>query len=61
MHVSILESHVQKTGVGVCCGTFGELLQGIDADNKDFLVTFPINRYSKVYSGTRSQDSFFNF
>lgn len=48
MHVSILESHVQKTGVGVCCGTFGELLQGIDADNKDFLVTFPINRYSKV-------------
>lgn len=35
-------------GVGRCSGTFGELLQGVDMNNEDFLVTFPVNRFSTV-------------
>ncbi|ASV67941.1 kinase [Cytobacillus sp. FSL W7-1323] len=37
------------TGVGRACGTFGEFLQGILPDNQEFLVTFPINRFSTCY------------
>lgn len=46
-------------GVGKSYGTFGELLQGVLPDEQDFLVTFPIEKYSecKFYpsvSGTLS-------
>ena len=38
-----------RIGTGTAFGTFGELLQGVHADNDlDFLVTFPIDRRSKV-------------
>jgi L-threonine kinase len=39
------------TGVGVACGTFGELLQGAPpeaADLDEFLVTFPIARWTRA-------------
>jgi L-threonine kinase len=36
-----------KTGIGRCFGTFGELLQGVLPDQeRQFLVTLPITRYS---------------
>jgi uncharacterized protein involved in propanediol utilization len=35
-------------GFGTAFGTFGELLQGVLADDSDFLVTFPISRSSKA-------------
>ncbi len=36
-----------KTGIGRCSGTFGELLQGVLPDQeREFLVTLPISRYS---------------
>ena len=36
-----------KTGIGRCFGTFGELLQGVLPDQeREFLVTLPIARYS---------------
>ena len=36
-----------KTGIGSCFGTFGELLQGVLPDQeREFLVTLPIARYS---------------
>lgn len=36
-----------KTGIGRCFGTFGELLQGVLPDQeREFLVTLPISRYS---------------
>ncbi|WP_166705516.1 kinase [Bacillus albus] len=38
-----------EIGTGTSFGTFGELLQGVHADNNlDFLVTLPIKRYSRV-------------
>lgn len=38
-----------KIGRGTSFGTFGELLQGVLADNElDFIVTLPINQYSQV-------------
>ncbi|EEK69850.1 MULTISPECIES: GHMP family kinase ATP-binding protein [Bacillus cereus group] len=38
-----------EIGTGTSFGTFGELLQGVQADNNlDFLVTLPIKRYSRV-------------
>jgi len=38
-----------KTGIGRCFGTFGELLQGVLPDQeREFLVTLPIARYSTV-------------
>lgn len=39
-------------GVGVACGTFGELLQGALPESTgidDFLVTFPIARWSRAW------------
>lgn len=33
---------VPAVGVSSCFGTFGELLQGVDTDGTDFLVTLPI-------------------
>ena len=39
----------RRMGTGTAFGTFGELLQGVHADNDlDFLVTFPIDRGSRV-------------
>lgn len=32
-----------------CNGVFGEILQGIGTDNRAFLITAPINRYSEVH------------
>ncbi len=37
-----------KVGTGRSHGTFGELLQGILPDGKSFMVTFPINLYSRA-------------
>jgi uncharacterized protein involved in propanediol utilization len=40
------------TGVGVACGSFGELLQGAlpeTMDLDDFLVTFPIARWTRAW------------
>lgn len=38
-----------RMGTGTANGTFGELLQGVHADNDlDFLVTFPIDQGSRV-------------
>jgi uncharacterized protein involved in propanediol utilization len=40
------------TGVGVACGTFGELLQGALPETTgldDFLVTFPIARWTRAW------------
>ncbi|MFD1990022.1 kinase [Paenibacillus nicotianae] len=38
-----------KKGIGYSFGTFGELLQGVLPDNNiDFLVSFPITKYSCV-------------
>ncbi|EGK06768.1 kinase [Kroppenstedtia eburnea] len=38
-----------RFGTGTAFGTFGELLQGVHADNDlDFLVTFPIDRGSRA-------------
>ena len=34
---------------GISHASFGELLQGVSTDNDDFLVTFPIDLYSKAY------------
>lgn len=40
----------RKFGIGTCNGTFGELLQGVLAEEDvDFLVTFPIDCYTKAY------------
>ncbi|WP_329568931.1 GHMP family kinase ATP-binding protein [Kitasatospora sp. NBC_01266] len=36
------------TGLGRACGTFGELVQGILPDDREFLVTFPINTGTTV-------------
>lgn len=37
----------RRVGVGRCCGTFGELLQGVlPRQSREFLVTLPISRYS---------------
>lgn len=38
--------HQRATGVSTAFGTFGELLQGVDEDGVDFLVTLPIARWS---------------
>ena len=36
-----------RVGIGRCCGTFGELLQGVlPQQRREFLVTLPISRYS---------------
>lgn len=35
-------------GIGKSFGTFGELLQGVSSDRQNFLITLPINRYSKA-------------
>ncbi|MGZ4105863.1 MAG: GHMP family kinase ATP-binding protein [Tumebacillaceae bacterium] len=38
-----------RVGNGVAFGTFGELLQGVEADTDlDFLVTFPIAKFSRA-------------
>jgi len=47
-----------STGIGKCFGTFGELLQGVlPGQEREFLVTLPIARYSTarftVSSGSR--------
>lgn len=43
------EKNIAKSiGVGQSFGTFGELLQGVGMDEQNFLITLPINRYSKV-------------
>ncbi|MCR8844956.1 kinase [Paenibacillus sp. SC116] len=36
------------TGTGFSFGTFGELLQGVDTEERDFLVTLPIRRFSNA-------------
>lgn len=36
-----------RKGIGKSHGTFGELLQGVLPNNKDFLVTFPIKQFSE--------------
>lgn len=52
MHTDILNTpnkfHVKQEGTGFSSGTFGELLQGVLTNDKPFLVTLPINRYSKA-------------
>lgn len=47
--ISVVEPRVRTTAVTGCStsfGTFGELLQGVLPDQKDFLVTLPIARWS---------------
>lgn len=48
-------SHI---GEGVCFGTFGELLQGaLPPNGTDFLVTLPIERYSRaIFTQTYGQN-----
>ncbi|MGG2017593.1 kinase [Bacillus sp. S10(2024)] len=41
------QTSVIKKGSGKACGTFGELLQGVLPEDRNFLVTLPINRYSR--------------
>lgn len=36
-----------RRGIGKSHGTFGEFLQGVLPDNKDFLVTFPVQQFSE--------------
>lgn len=38
--------HLGATGISSAFGTFGELLQGVDDDGVDFLVTLPISCWS---------------
>lgn len=39
-----------KCTSGVCCGSFGELLQGIlPGDDREFLVTLPIEKYAVAH------------
>lgn len=40
------QGHARSTGVSSCFGTCGELLQGVDTDGTDFLVTMPIACWS---------------
>ncbi|WP_379138146.1 kinase [Paenibacillus sp. sgz500958] len=42
------ETRSFKSGTGCAFGTFGELLQGVDTKERDFLVTLPINRFSNA-------------
>ncbi|MEC0129336.1 GHMP family kinase ATP-binding protein [Paenibacillus pabuli] len=50
--ISDLQNNVvsnENTGIGMAYGTFGELLQGMMVEsNLDFLVTFPIQNFTKV-------------
>ncbi|MFJ3387291.1 MULTISPECIES: kinase [unclassified Lysinibacillus] len=39
---------VRQEGTGISSGTFGEMLQGVLTNGKPFLVTLPINRFSKA-------------
>lgn len=44
-----------RTGIGRCFGTFGELLQGVlPGQEREFLVTLPITRYSTAVFTTLS-------
>lgn len=51
--MSMIETYVKeqaaniRKGIGKSHGTFGELLQGVLPNNKDFLVTFPIKQFSE--------------
>lgn len=45
-----------KKAIGNANGTFGELLQGILPNNKHFLVTLPINKYSICEFSVDSQE-----
>ncbi len=38
-----------RIGKGKTCATFGELLQGVLPSDRNFLVTFPIQKYSSAY------------
>ncbi|MTI47960.1 MAG: kinase [Firmicutes bacterium] len=38
----------ERIGIGISFGTFGELLQGVLQDNNNFLVTMPIECYSRA-------------
>ncbi|WP_261764725.1 kinase [Paenibacillus xylanexedens] len=50
--ISDLKNNVvskEKIGIGMAYGTFGELLQGMTVESdQDFLVTFPIQNFTKV-------------
>lgn len=35
-----------RTGTGLACGTFGELLQGATGPGEEFMVTLPIDRWT---------------
>lgn len=39
---------LSRIGFGRAFGTFGELLQGVLPSNQNFLVTFPINKFSRA-------------
>src|SRR3989338_11271689 len=45
-------------GIGKAFGTFGELLQGVLPSNRNFLVTFPVNMYSRAKFSFLNEDSF---
>ncbi|WP_426983983.1 kinase [Brevibacillus borstelensis] len=45
-----------KVGKGEAHGTFGELLQGVLPSGQDFLVTFPVDRYSTCQFVYSAQD-----
>ncbi|EGK09191.1 kinase [Kroppenstedtia eburnea] len=45
----MIGSNEMLKGKGSSFGTFGELLQGVDTEGRDFLVTFPICRYSHAF------------
>lgn len=37
-----------RTGTGLACGTFGELLQGATGPGEEFMVTLPIDRWTEA-------------
>jgi uncharacterized protein involved in propanediol utilization len=36
----------EAVGIGQACGTFGELVQGVLPDDREFMVTFPIDAWT---------------
>ncbi|WP_019421603.1 GHMP family kinase ATP-binding protein [Paenibacillus sp. OSY-SE] len=47
--INCFETNRSGTGLGYAFGTFGELLQGaLDEKDSEFLVTFPIQTYSRA-------------
>ncbi|MGQ4672138.1 hypothetical protein ACUIJ5_29785 (plasmid) [Bacillus toyonensis] len=46
-NASIINETISATGVGISCGTCGELVQGCIND-QNFMITFPIPLYASA-------------